>query len=64
MENDRKDTRDRNDEDAQDVVGSEGGAAAWGGSSRVNKEEGAPAERSAGDDTEPVSRPRKRPEKI
>jgi hypothetical protein len=48
----REDEDDRNEADAQEVVGSEGGAAPWGASSRVNKEESAPKERSGDDDND------------
>jgi hypothetical protein len=63
MNDDRNVEDDRNDDRAEEVVGSEGGAAPWGGSSRVDKEESAPEERSPGDNEEPAWTPSERPQK-
>jgi hypothetical protein len=60
MKNDQPDQRDGSGgAEAQAVVGSEGGAAPWGGSSRVNKAQSGPEERSDGEDEKPDSRPRR-----
>jgi hypothetical protein len=62
MRDQQEGPRDRSADQAQEVVGSEGGAAPWGGSSRVNKAQSGPRERSAAEKDEPVSKPGDRPQ--